>query len=62
MTRKFLSRRAVLAASPYALAASLVIPTFASAQEKTGLNSNNRDTIRKWYEGWQKDGRRSTGS
>jgi ketosteroid isomerase-like protein len=54
MTRNFLSRRAVLAASPYALAASLVIPTLASAREETGLNSNNRDTIRKWYEGWQK--------
>jgi ketosteroid isomerase-like protein len=54
MSRTFLSRRAVLTASRYALAASLVIPTLASAREETGLNSNNRDTIRKWYEGWEK--------
>lgn len=54
MSRTSLSRRALLTASPYALAASLVIPTVASAREETGLNSNSRDTIRKWYEGWEK--------
>jgi ketosteroid isomerase-like protein len=54
MSRTFSSRRAVLTASPYALAAMLVIPTLASAREETRLNSNNRDTIRKWYEGWKK--------
>jgi ketosteroid isomerase-like protein len=54
MSRTFLSRRAVLTASSYALAASLVIPTLASAREATALNSNSRDTIRKWYEGWEK--------
>jgi ketosteroid isomerase-like protein len=53
MSRMFLSRRVVLTASPYALAASLVVPTLASARAKTGLDSHNRDTIRKWYEGWE---------
>jgi ketosteroid isomerase-like protein len=54
MSRTLLSRRAVLTAGHFALAASLAIPTLASAREETGLNSNSRDTIRKWYEGWEK--------
>jgi hypothetical protein len=54
MSRTFSSRRAVLTASPYALAASLVIPTLARAREETGLSSNRRDTIHKWYGGWEK--------
>lgn len=54
MSRRFLPRRAVLTATPCALAASLVIPALASAREESGLNSNSRDIIRKWYEGWEK--------
>lgn len=54
MSRTFLSRRAMLTTGPYALGASILVPTFASARDEPGLDSNKRDAIRQWYAGWEK--------
>jgi hypothetical protein len=58
MRKTTLSRRAVLKAGPYALAAAAVIPQIASAHAETGLSPKSDETIRKWYAAWeQKDWR-----
>lgn len=54
MSRTFLSRRAMLTASPCALAASILVPTFAGARAESGLDSIKNNTIRQWYAGWEK--------
>jgi ketosteroid isomerase-like protein len=54
MGKSIMSRRTVLAAGPYALAAAAVIPKFARAHAMSGLNPKNDETVRKWYAGWEK--------
>ena len=54
MRKATLSRRAVLEAGPYALAAAAGIPQIASAHPETGLSPKNDETIRRWYAAWEK--------
>jgi ketosteroid isomerase-like protein len=54
MRKTTLSRRAVLKAGPYALAAAAGIPQIARAHAATGLSPKNDETIRKWYAAWEK--------
>jgi len=54
MSRTLLSRRAMLKAGRYALGASVLVPTFASARTESGLDSIKSNTIREWYAGWEK--------
>jgi len=54
MRKATLSRRAVLKAGPYALAAAAGIPQIANAHAETGLSAKSDETIRKWYAAWEK--------
>jgi ketosteroid isomerase-like protein len=54
MTKTTVSRRTVLKAGPYALAAAAGIPQTASPHAETGLSSTSDATIRKWYAAWEK--------
>jgi ketosteroid isomerase-like protein len=54
MTKATISRRAVLKAGPYALAAAAGIPQTASPHTQTGRRSASDGTIRKWYAAWEK--------
>jgi ketosteroid isomerase-like protein len=54
MTKTTVSRRTVLGAGPYALAAAAGIPPIASAHAATGLSPRSDETIRKWYAAWEK--------
>jgi len=54
MRKAVLSRRAVLKAGPYALAAGAMMPLQAGARAVTGLPANNEETVRKWYAAWEK--------
>jgi ketosteroid isomerase-like protein len=54
MRKAVLSRRAVLKAGPYALAAGAMMPLQAGARAVTGLTANNEETVRKWYAAWEK--------
>jgi ketosteroid isomerase-like protein len=49
-----MSRRTLLKAGPYVLAAAAVIPSHASAHSETRLRPNNEETIRKYYAAWEK--------
>jgi ketosteroid isomerase-like protein len=56
MTNTTLSRRAMLRAGSYALAAAAGMPNIASARADVGLGPKNDETVRKWYAAWeQKD-------
>jgi ketosteroid isomerase-like protein len=54
MQRTTLSRRNVLEAASFALAAAAVIPQTAGAHVQTGLSAKNEATIRRWYAAWEK--------
>ena len=54
MKNRAMSRRTILGASAYALAAATGIPQIASAHAETGLSPKNDETIRKWYAAWEK--------
>jgi hypothetical protein len=54
MSNRAVSRRAVLEAAACALAASASVPQIASAHTGTGLNPKGEETIRKYYEAWEK--------
>jgi ketosteroid isomerase-like protein len=54
MKKTTLSRRTVLKAGPYALAAAAGIQQAASASAQTGLSPKSDETIRKWYAAWEK--------
>ncbi len=54
MTKAIVSRRAVLKAGPYALAAAAGMPPTADARAASGLSPQNDETIRKWYAAWGK--------
>jgi ketosteroid isomerase-like protein len=54
MRKATLSRRAVLKAGPYALAAAAGITQIAIAHPETGLSPKSDETIRKWYAAWEK--------
>ncbi len=47
------SRRTVLEAGPYALAAAAGVPRPASAHVQAGLSEQNNETIRHWYAAWE---------
>jgi ketosteroid isomerase-like protein len=49
-----MSRRTLLKAGPYVLAAAAVIPSHASAHSETRLRPNNEETIRKYFAAWEK--------
>ena len=53
MRKAILSRRTVLKAGPYALAAGVMMPLQVGARAETGLPANNEETIRKWYAAWE---------
>lgn len=54
MTNAIVSRRTLLKAGPYALAAATGIPPTASARAAAGLSPRSDETIRKWYAAWEK--------
>jgi ketosteroid isomerase-like protein len=54
MTTTTISRRTVLGAAPYTLAAAACIPQSVSAHAGTPLSPKNEETIRKWYAAWEK--------
>ena len=54
MRPRTLSRRTVLKASPYALAATVVTPSLANSRSDTELSPRNQETIRRWYAAWEK--------
>jgi ketosteroid isomerase-like protein len=54
MRKIAISRRTMLGAAAYALAATTARPVTASAQAETGLSPNNEGTIRKYYAAWEK--------
>ena len=55
MRNASISRRTVLKASPYALAAAAAVPTIASAHAQPGLNPKSDETLRKWYAVWEQE-------
>ena len=56
MAATAVSRRTVLKAGPYALAAGAMLPFQATARAEAGLPPNSEATIRKYYAAWeQKD-------
>jgi ketosteroid isomerase-like protein len=54
MKNTAMSRRAVLKATPYALAAAAMIPSHAGVRAETGMRPDTEETIRKWYAAWEK--------
>ena len=54
MIETTMSRRTILGAAPYALAAATGIPQSVSARPEAALSPKNEETIRKWYAAWEK--------
>jgi ketosteroid isomerase-like protein len=54
MKNTALSRRTLLEASAWALAAGCGAPQIAAAHAEAGLSSRNGETVRKYYTGWEK--------
>jgi ketosteroid isomerase-like protein len=54
MRKTTMSRRTVLRAAPYALAAAAGVPKSVNAHPETALSPKNEETIRKWYAAWEK--------
>jgi ketosteroid isomerase-like protein len=54
MRTRAMSRRTVLEAGVWALAATTAIPGVAGAHEETGLSRKNEEAIRKYYAAWEK--------
>ena len=54
MRQTVISRRTLLEASAWALAAASGIPEMASAHAETGLSPKNDEIVRKYYTGWEK--------
>jgi SnoaL-like domain len=54
MRNTAISRRTLLEASLWSLAAASGIPEIASAHAETGLSPKNDATIRKYYTGWER--------
>ena len=56
MKNKTMSRRTLLEAGAFALAAAAALPLTSSARAETGLSPKSDETLRKWYAAWeQKD-------
>jgi len=54
MTKAAISRRTLLEAGAFALAATAGMSGRAGAHAPTGLSQKNEETIRNWYAGWEK--------
>jgi hypothetical protein len=54
MRKTAISRRTLLEASAWALAAASGIPKIASAHAETALSPKNDETIRKYHTGWER--------
>jgi hypothetical protein len=54
MRQTVISRRTLLEASGWALAAASGIPEMASARADTGLSQKNDEIVRKYYTGWER--------
>ena len=54
MRNTALSRRTLLEAGAWTLAAASCLPEIASAHAETALSAKNDETVRKYYTGWEK--------
>jgi ketosteroid isomerase-like protein len=55
MRMKAMSRRTLIGAAPYALAASAGLAGVADARAEDGLSATSDATIRRWYAAWERD-------
>ncbi|MGH8318384.1 MAG: hypothetical protein ACREUL_10440 [Steroidobacteraceae bacterium] len=56
MRKTAMSRRALVGAGACALAATASIPQIAGARAEAGLSRKNEETVRKYYQRWERKG------